>query len=165
MPAEKRPIDELTTDADSSEPESDGRPSSPQFSALCRCLEALEWGPKKGGPLPSPDLRTAILRRFFALHLPSARASHAHILMLLLPTEDARRYNLGQTRLAAAVARALGLPTALKEQLAYADCRGEDFGEALRGLVAARVANANGGPLSFSTSTATPSRSDCALAW
>ena len=84
MPAQKRTIDEMTTDADSSEPEPDDRPPpSPPFSALCRCLEALERGPKPGGPLPSPDMRTAILRRFFSLHLPAARASHAHILLLL----------------------------------------------------------------------------------
>ena len=141
MPAEKRSIDDLTTDVDSSEPESDDRPSSPQFSALCRCLEALEWGPKKGGPLPSPDLRRAILRRFFSLHLPAARASHAHLLLLLLPSEDPRRYHLGPTRLAAAVARALGLPAALKEHLAYADCRGEDFGAAIQHDVRAHGAH------------------------
>ena len=72
MPAQKRTIDELTTDADSSEPESDRPPPSPPFSALC-LPEALELGPKPGGPLPSADLRTAILRRFFALHLLAAR--------------------------------------------------------------------------------------------
>jgi len=151
MPAQKRTIDELTTDADSSEPESGRVAPSPPFSALCRCLEALEVGPKPGGPLPSADIRTAILRRFFSLHLPAARATHAHLLLLLLPSEDPRRYNLGQARLAAAAARALGLPTALKEHVAYAECRGDDFGEALRGVVSAR---ASGGALGAPLSTA-----------
>ena len=154
MPAQKRTIDELTTDADSSEPESGRVAPSPPFSTLCRCLEALEVGPKPGGPPPSADLRTAILRRFFSLHLPAARASHAHLLLLLLPSEDPRRYNLGQARLAAAVARALGLPTALKEHVAFAECRGEDFGEALRGVVSARVGSASGGALGAPLSTA-----------
>jgi len=154
MPAQKRRIDELTTDADSSEPESGRAAPSPPFSALCRCLEALEVGPKPGGPPPSADLRTAILRRFFSLHLPAARASHAHLLLLLLPSEDPRRYNLGMARLAAAVARALGLPTALKEHVAFAECRGEDFGEALRGVVSARVGSASGGALGAPLSTA-----------
>ena len=68
MFASSATIDEMTTDADSSEPEPDDRPPpSPPFSALCRCLEALERGPKPGGPPPSADLRTAILRSFFSL--------------------------------------------------------------------------------------------------
>lgn len=109
----------------------------PLFAALCRCLEALEWGPglKRGGSPPTPAVRTLILRRFFELHVPVDLKEQDRLLILLLPSEDRRRHYLSQAKIAAAVARLRMVDAEEAQSLASAESRGLDFGETLRRLV------------------------------
>ena len=84
-------------------------PAAPRFSELCKLLHALDA--RRGEKPPTKASREAMLRAFFERHVPvgTAERTVCAIMALLLPAEDDRRYWLKESRLAGAIASALGI--------------------------------------------------------